>query len=336
MRAYRSQGCHPARLLPVLAAAMLVASAPAAVAQPAWKPQKPLEIIAASAPGGGTDKTARLIQRIIQERQLAEVASAVVNKSGGGGAMSLTYLKQHGGDAHFVNIASAVLLTNHISGRSTFSYADFTPIALLNSEYVTLAVKSDSPVQNVKDLVARLGKDPGSLSFAVGTSLGGANHVTAAAVARAAGADPKKLRTVVFKSSAESAVAALGGHVDVMASSASLVLPHVRSGAMRMLAVAAPRRLGGAMAAVPTLKEQGVDVEVDNFHVMLGPAGMSAAQVAWWDEVMGRVTQTDEWKKDRESSLVESTYMNSRDTRKYLDTQHTELKALLTEAGLVK
>src|SRR5688572_11417229 len=158
MRAYRSQGCHPARLLPVLAAAMLVASAPVAVAQPAWKPQKPLEIIAASAPGGGTDKTARLIQRIIQERQLAEVASAVVNKSGGGGAMSLTYLKQHGGDAHFVNIASAVLLTNHISGRSTFSYADFTPIALLNSEYVTLAVKSDSPVQNVKDLVARLAK----------------------------------------------------------------------------------------------------------------------------------------------------------------------------------
>jgi putative tricarboxylic transport membrane protein len=315
---------------------LLCVMAAPAVAQPVWKPQKPIEIIAPSAPGGGTDLTARLIQRIIQDRQVLDVSAAVVNKSGGGGAVSLTYLKQHSGDAHFVHIASAVLLTNHISGRSTFSYTDFTPIAMLNSEYVTLAVRTDSPLQNMKEVMARLGKDPGALSFAVGTSLGGANHVAAAVVARAAGADPRKLRTVVFKSSAESAVAALGGHVDVMASSASLVLPHARSGAMRIVAVAAPRRLAGALAAVPTLKEQGVDAVVDNFHVMIGPAGMSAAQIAWWDQLAARVAQTDEWKKDREASLVESTYMNSRDTRKYLDAEYAELKGILTEAGLVK
>lgn len=319
-----------------LAAVLATAASAAAIAQPAWKPEKAVEIIAPSGPGGGTDKVARLIQRIWQDRQLVTVPVSVVNKPGGGGSVSLTYLQQHSGDAHFLQAVSAVLLTNHIVGRSTFSYTDFTPLALLNSEYVVLAVKSDSPLRSVKDVVARLKPDAGALSIAVGTSLGGANHIAAAAVARAAGADAKKLKTVVFKSSAESAVATLGGHVDMIASSASLVLPHVRSGAMRVLAVSAPKRLGGAFAAIPTLREQGIDAVVDNFRLMIGAGGMSPAQIAYWDQILGRLVQADEWKKDLETNLWENTYMGSRDTRKYLDEQHALLKSALKEVGLAQ
>lgn len=302
----------------------------------AWKPEKTVELIAPSGPGGGTDTMARLMQKIWQERQFLEVPITVVNKPGGGGFVSLTYLKQHGGDAHFLQAVSTVLLTNHIAGRSTFSYTDFTPIALLNSEYVVLAVKNDSRIQNVKDLVARFKQDPGAVSIAVGTSLGGANHIAAAAVARMAGGDPRKLKTVVFKSSAESAVAALGGHVDVVASSASLILPHFKSGALRILAVSAPMRLGGALAAVPTLKEQGIAVVVDNFRLMIGASGISAGQVAYWDQIMAKLSQADEWKKDLENNLWQNTYMNSRDTRKYLDEQYVQLKSALTDVGLAK
>lgn len=322
--------------LTILAAVLGMAAFSLAAAQQTWKPEKVVEIIAPSGPGGGTDKMARLIQKIWQERQFLEVPVTVVNKPGGGGSVSLTYLKQHSGDAHFLQAVSAVLLTNHIVGRSAFSYTDFTPLALLNSEYVVLAVKSDSPLRSVKDLTERLKRDVGAVSIAVGTSLGGANHIAAAAVARAAGGDPRKLRTVVFKSSAESAVAALGGHVDLMASSASLVLPHVKSDAMRVLAVSAPKRLGGALAAVPTLKEQGIDAVVDNFRLMIGASGMSPAQVAYWDQIMGKLAQADEWKKDLENNLWENTYMNSRDTRKYLDEQDAALKNALKEVGLAQ
>lgn len=308
-----------------------------AVAQPAaWKPEKAVELIAPSAPGGGTDKTARLIQKIWQDKRLVEAPVTVVNKSGGAGAVALTYLKSHAADPHFLQIVSAVLLTNHITGRSQFSHAEFTPIALLNSEYVVLAVKSDSPFRNVRDLMASLKQDPGAVSIAVGTNLGGVNHIAAAAVARAAGGDPKRLKTVVFKSSAESAVAALGGHVDVMASSASLVLPHLRSGAMRILAVSAQRRLGGDLAAVPTLKEHGIATVVDNFRLMMGAGGMSPTHVAYWDQVMGRLVQDEEWKRDLENNLWENTYINSRDTRKYLDDQYSQLKSVLSDAGFVK
>lgn len=324
------------RCLTTLAAVLGMAASAPTFAQPAWKPEKAVEIIAPSGPGGGTDKMARLIQKIWQDRQFLEVPITLVNKPGGGGSVSLIYLKQHSGDAHFLQAVSAVLLTNHIVGRSTFSYTDFTPIALLNSEYVVLAVKSDSPLRSVKDLTARLKQDVSAVSIAVGTSLGGANHIAAAAVARAAGGDPRKLKTVVFKSSAESAVATLGGHVDIMVSSASLVLPHLKSDAMRVLAVSAPKRLGGALAGVPTLKEQGIDAVVDNFRLMMAAAGIGPAPVAYWDDVMAKLAQAEDWKKDLENNLWENTYMNSRGTRKYLDAQYLELKSALTEVGLAK
>ena len=307
-----------------------------ALAQAQWKPARPVELIAPSAAGGGTDTTARLIQRILQERRLVEAPLTVVNKSGGSGSVALAYLQQHTGDAHYIAVASALLITNHVSGRSQLTHNDFTPLALLNSEYVVVGVKADSPLAALKDVAARLRQDPGALSFAVGTSLGGANHIAVAGVARAAGADARKLKTVVFKSSADSAVAALGGHVDVMVSSASLMLPHLKSGAMRVLGVASPKRLGGTLASTPTFREQGIDTVVDNFRFVLAPSRLSAAQVAYWDDTLARLTQTEEWKRDLQQNQWENTYMHSRATRKYLDDEYAETKRALAEIGLAK
>ncbi len=301
-----------------------------------WKPDGPVEIIVPSGPGGGTDHTARVIQQVLQQRQLLSVPVNVVNKTGGGGTVALSYLAQFKGDARYLHLASAVLLTSHIVGRSPVNYTDLTPIALLQSEYVVLAVRSDSPLKSANDLVARLKQDPASLSISVGTSLGGANHSAIAAVARSAGVDPRKLKAVVFKASSEAAVAALGGHVDVVSASASQVLTHVRSGALRLIGVSAPARLKGDLARVPTLKEQGINVEVNNFRMIVGPKDLAAAQVAYWDQVFAKLVQAEEWKKDLERDVVEDTYMNSRDIRKYLDTEYAELKNLLAEMGLAK
>jgi len=312
------------------------ASSSAVRAQSAWKPEGPVELIAPSGPGGGTDHTARVIQKIVQERRLIEVPMTVVNRPGGGGTVALNSLKQHAGNAHYLMIASAVLLTNHIVGRSPLNYTDFTPVALLQSEYVVIAVSNASSVRSGQDLIARLKQDPAALSFAVGTTLGGANHSAAAALARAAGVDPRKLKAVVFKSSSESTVAALGGHVDVVAASASQVLPHLRSGAMRLLAVSAPQRLGGEFAPVPTLKEFGVDAVVNNFRIMIGAADLAAAQLQYWDSVMAKVTESAEWKQDLERNLFEPSYLNSRETRKYLDAEYAELKSLMKDMGLAK
>jgi putative tricarboxylic transport membrane protein len=323
-------------LRPAVAAALCVTVVALALAQSGWKPDSAVEIIVPSGPGGGTDHTARVVQQIMQQKQLVSAPVNVVNKTGGGGAIAVNYLNQFRGNAHYMHLASAVFLTSHIVGRTTTHYTDVTPLALLQSEYVVMAVKGDSPLKNANDLVARLKKDPGSLSISVGTSFGGANHSAIAAVARAGGIDPRKLKTVVFKASSEAAVAALGGHVDVVSASASQVLTHVRSGALRLIGVTAPARLKGDLGTVPTLKEQGINVEVNNFRMLLGPKDLTAPQVAYWDQVLAKLVQTDEWKKDLERDVVEGTYMNSHDIRKYLDSEYAELKSLLIEMGLVK
>jgi putative tricarboxylic transport membrane protein len=319
-------------ILAALGSAMI---APA-LAQPAWKPDSTVEIIVPSGPGGGTDHTGRVVQQILQQRKLVAVPVNVVNKTGGGGALAVNYLNQFRGNAHYMHLASAVFLTAHIVGRTTTSYTDVTPLALLQSEYVVLAVKSDSPLKNANDLVVRLKQDPGALSISVGTSFGGANHSAVAAIARAGGIDPKKLKTVVFKASSEAAISALGGHVDVVSASASQVLTHVRSGQLRLIGVTAPARLKGDLGTVPTLKEQGINVEVNNFRMLLGPKDLTEPQVAYWDQVLAKLVQADEWKKDLERDVVEGTYMNSREIRKYLDAEYAELKGLLIEMGLVK
>jgi putative tricarboxylic transport membrane protein len=325
---------HLYRAVSVASLLMAFAGAMPAWGQSVWKPQNPIEISVPSAPGGGTDHTGRMMQKVMQERQLVAVPVTVSNKAGGGGLIALNYLKQFPGNAHYVQVASAVLLSNHIVGRSTVNYTDLTPLALLQSEYVVLAVKDDSPIRTAMDLVERLKRDPQSLSISVGTSLGGVNHSAAAALARAADVDPRKLKTVVFKSSSEAAVAALGGHIDVISSSASLVLPHIRSGAMRLVGVTAPKRLSGELSSVPTLAEQGMNVEVNNFRFLIAPTGLTPDQVAYWDEVLAKLARSAEWKKDLAANLFEDTYMNSRDVRKYLEKEYAELKRVLSAMGM--
>src|SRR5687768_16176183 len=109
----------------------------AAVVMPAtaadWKPERNVEIVVGTSPGGGQDKTARLVQRILTERRLADAPVSVVNKPGGGGNLGWIYLNQHPADGHFLEIGTTTLLTSHLLGRSTISYSDVTPVAMLLS-----------------------------------------------------------------------------------------------------------------------------------------------------------------------------------------------------------
>jgi len=96
-----------------------------------WRPQKNVEVVSASAAGGAADGTARLVQRLLQEKKLIPVSSIVVNKPGGQQTVAMSYLAQQPGDAHYIAVASTPLLSNFIIGASKQHYTDFTPLALL-------------------------------------------------------------------------------------------------------------------------------------------------------------------------------------------------------------
>lgn len=306
-----------------------------AVAQ-AWRPEKNIEIILGVGPGGGVDTAARLIVKLWQDAGLIKVPVTVVNRDGGGGAVAWAYVAQRTADPHVITFITPALVTNHIGGRSPLFHADFSPIAHLGSEYLVFAVKSDSAIKSGKDLAERLKKDTSALSVAVGSTLGGVLHLSMAQVIKAAGGDPKKLKAVVFKSSAESVTALLGGHVDAMVNIPLNVLQHVKSGAINLVAVAAPERLGGVFADVPTWREQGINVVGSNWRGVVGPKGLSAPQVAFWVEFFEMAVRTPEWKKELERTQYVGNFLPGASHRKFLESQAQELRPVMTELGLAK
>ena len=322
-------------LRPALVTLTALLTAHAAHAAVTWKPEKAVELIALNAPGGGGDRIFRIMSKVLQERRYMEVPVNVVNKSGGGGSVAYNYLNQHPGDGHHVVLGSKSLLTNNIAGRGP-SYTEFVPVAMLFSEYISVTVKPDSPIRNGKDFIEALKKDPSALSIGIATSLGNANHQGVAAALKLVGVDIRKLRTVIFPSGGAATTAMLGGHIDVVPISAAFAASMARNKQVRVIAVTSPSRLSDVLAEVPTWREQGYDVTISNWRGLIGPKGMNDMQIAYWDQVMRRMIDSDEWKKELESNFWLSDYMRSGDMRTYLDRENSELRAFLTELGLVK
>jgi putative tricarboxylic transport membrane protein len=314
---------------------LLLAAVPSAHAQPAWKPEKNVEIIVGTSPGGPQDHAGRMLQKVLQESRAVEVPISVENKPGGGGAVALAHLSQRTG-ASTIMINAPTMLNNQITGKSTLPYTDFTALAVLGIEYECIAVRADSPLKSGKDLVERLKKDPAALSVSIGTSLGNSGHLAFALAMKAAGVDIKKLKTVAFNSAGDGTTALLGGHIDLASTPPSAVLQHVQTGKLRVLAITAPQRAHGELANVPTWKELGVNSTHEVWRGVIGPKGMTRAQIAFWDEALGKVVKTDAWKKDLEQSQIENIYRNSTETPKYLKTQYEESRGILTDLGLAK
>jgi putative tricarboxylic transport membrane protein len=316
-----------------IGAAVLLAATIAQAQPGTWKPDKNVEIVVGLTAGSSQDRSARAIQNMAQ-KMLPGVNITVVNRVGGGGNVAWNYLGTHAADAHWLQIASPTILTNYIIGTAQFTYTDYTALALLGNQYIGFAVRADSPLKSLRDLTERLRADPASVS--IGTnSLGSYLHVVCALTARAAGADPKKLKLVIFQGG-ELMTAGLGGHVDVIATVSSNLLPHVQGGKLRMLGISSARRLGGPLAQVPTLKEQGVDVVLANWQGVFGPPRLTAPQVAYWDGIFGRLVKTDEWRRDQEQNLWEPDYLASADYARFLKTDYEQAKAVFIELGLAR
>jgi putative tricarboxylic transport membrane protein len=301
-----------------------------------WKPSRHVEIVAPSAAGGGSDIVARLVHRILQENKIVDAPLNVVNKAGAGGTLAWSSLNQFAGDGHHIAISTANLLTNYIAGTSTLNYTDLTPVAQLFSEYAGIAVRTDSALKSGRELIEQLKRDPAKLSAAIGTTLGSVGHIALALTTKAGGNDAKKLKAVVFPGAGNALTALLGGHVDIMASPVSNLVPHAADGKLRIIAVAAPKRLGGALAQTPTLAEQGANVAVDSLRGVVGPKGMTQAQIAYWEGALRKMVDTSAWRDNLERNLWENSFTGAEGSAKALKVQYEEMRTGMAELGLAK
>ena len=323
----------PLHLAVAAAALWLPLHAPA---QPSWKPERNVEIIVGTAAGAAPDKTARLIQRLWQERRIHEGPVTVVNKPGGGNVIAWSYLNQQPGNGHYQMIGNLNVLISRGLGVSPYGHADFTWIAMLFDEFFALSVRGDSPLANGRDLITRLQKDPSALTIGVSTAIGGANHLSAALALSRAGIDPRRLRFVAFKGSAESVTALLGGHVDIVSAAASAAVPFVRNGQLRTIAVSSPQRLGGALAQVPTWSELGVKATMSNFRAVMAPRNTAPAVVRFWETRYAQLAVEDEWKRDLEANLWAWNFLDTAKTMVAIQDSAADVEALVGTLGLRK
>ena len=323
-----------APLLTALTAGLALVVIAPCTAQTAWKPDKVIEFVVGSSPGGGNDATARLMQKIWRDNKWQDNVN-VVNKPGAGGALAYTYVSQHAGDGHFIAVVRKALLTNEILGRSPLNYREMTPLAVVANEPTALAVRANSPVKGIKDLVVRFKANPQSITTSVGSTFGATSHLLLSQVAKIAGADPRRIKVVTFRGSNDSVINLLGGHIDLMGSSVDAMVPHHKEGTMRIIGISSAQR-ATSLPDVPTLKDQGYDVVMGNWTAIMGPKGLTPAQVAYWENLLERTFNHPDWKSMLEAGALEADFRKSQATREMLKKDFETERALLTELGMVK
>lgn len=278
----------------------------------------------------------RTVERMLQEKKLIEVSSSVLNKPGGGGSVAWSWVNQQPADGHHLTLIIGNLISNQITGTSALAYTDLKCVAQLFSEYTAVAVRADSPIKNAKDLLARLKADSSSLSAAVGTAFGGSGHIALALATKEAGGAPKRLKAVVFPGFGQSVVAVYGGHIDLVANPHSSFLAPMKEGKLRVLAIAAPQRLPGEFAAVPTWKELGVDVELEAFRAIAGPKGLGAPQIAYWESRFRALSETEDWREMIANRAFANRFAGSDGCVSGMKRQYDQMRSGLSELGLAK
>ena len=219
------------------------------------------------------------------------------------------------------------------TNRSQVTLADATPIARLTAEYEVIVVPKDSPYKTLQDLVEAFKKDPGSIAWG-GGSAGGTDHMLVGLIAQAVGVDPSKINYVPFAGGGEALAAILGGHVTAGVSGYGEFAAQIEAGELRALAISAPERVDGI--DVPTLKEQGVDVELLNWRGVMAPPGISEEQRAALLEVVDRLHASEAWQKALEENQWDDVYLAGDDFAAFLEEEVQRVRSVLKEIGLVQ
>jgi putative tricarboxylic transport membrane protein len=128
----------------------------------------------------------------------------------------------------------------------------------------------------------------------------------------------------------------MGGHVDLSSLSAAAALRAAQQGRLRIIGVTSDKRGEGALADIPTWKEQGFDVVFTNTRLLLGPKGMSPAQTAYWDAALERVVQSEEWISEVQKNHAVLDYLGSKQSPQRMASIYNQLKGALVDAGLAK
>ncbi len=283
-------------------------------------------------PGGGWDTTGRALARAMQDAKVADSVN-FENKGGAAGALGLAqFANASKGDANAIMVMGAVMLGGIITAKPAVNLSTLTPLARLTSEYNVFVLPANSPFKTMKDVVEQLKKDPGSVKWG-GGSRGSTEHIAAAMIAREVGVDASKINYVAFRGGGEATAAILGGNVTVGGSGYSEFSEYIASGKMRAIGVTSGTRLKGV--AVPTLKEQGINVEIGNWRGVYGAPGISPEQRKALIDLVVKATKSKAWSEAMEKNNWTPALLTGADFEKFVDDDFASLRATMVKSGMI-
>jgi len=309
-------------LLAVFAASLV---AFAAHAQPSIKMMIPAN------PGGGWDQTGRNLAAAMQSEKLVSSVQ-FENKGGAGGTIGLAqFVNSAKGDPNAIMIGGMVMVGAIYLDNSPVNLSMVTPIARLTGEYEVIVVPANSPHKTMADLIKAFKANPGSVSWG-GGSAGGTDHILVGMVAKAAGVDPAKINYVPYKGGGEAVAAIVGGHVTTGVSGVGEFAEQIKGGRMRALAVSSASRIDG----MPTLKEQGVDVELANWRGVFGAPGITTQQRDALVKLLKAATDSASWKATLAKLGWSPIFLAGDDYKKFIDEDTKRIAGIIDSLGIKK
>ncbi len=283
-------------------------------------------------PGGGWDTTGRALGKALSDAKVADTVT-YENKGGAAGALGLAqFVNGSKGDPNALMVMGAVMLGGLITGKPPVSLSSATPIARLSSEYNVFVLPANSPMKTMADVVAQLKKDPGSVKWG-GGSRGSTEHIAAAMIAQKVGVDPSKINYVAFRGGGEATAAILGGNVTVGGSGYSEFNEYIKAGKMKAIAVTSGKRLDGV--AIPTLKEQGIDVEIGNWRGVYGAPGITPEQRKALTDMVVAAMKTPSWAEAVKKNDWTPAVLTGDAFAKFVDEDFASLRATMVKSGIV-
>ena len=313
------------RTLPLVLIALTWATA--AGAQPLYQH---LRIVAPAAPGGGWDQTARAMQQVLQAEGIVRTSS-VENIPGAAGTIGLSrFINVERGQGDVTMLSGLIMLGAVVTHQSPVTLREVTPIARLLGEYEVIVVPVASPYRTLGELLDAFRERPESISWG-GGSAGGTDQILAGLVADAVGVSPRRVNYIAFSGGGESMAAILGGQVTAGINGLAEFAPQIAAGAVRVLAISSAERLEDV--AAPTLREQGVDVVLENWRSLVGPPGMSASDRQRLENAVEAMVASDAWRETLTRFRWNDRYLVGEPFARFVADEEARVVSILEKLG---
>jgi putative tricarboxylic transport membrane protein len=270
------------------------------------------------------------MQLVLQQAGIVRTVP-VENIPGAAGTIGLArFIGAERGNGDAVLVSGLIMLGGIVTNQSPVSLGDATPLARLTGEYEAIVVPASSPYQSLGQLLTAFKERPEAISWG-GGSAGGSDQILAGLIAEAVGVSPARVNYIAFSGGGESLSAIVGGQVTAGINGLAELAAQIEAGAVRPLAISSAERLPGL--AVPTLREQGVDVEFENWRSVMAPPGLDRGQHQRLEAAIEAMVESAPWRAALERYRWIDRYLAGEAFARYVDEEEARVRAILREFG---